>query len=338
MFKGIITIFLLFSLITTTHFAEKQDSFFPVLGYSDDFGTLYGGYYYKNLNTGGKFTLSATNSDRGYKVKTEFDRVPLSENKLELDGIITLQDWSDFYYGNGNNTKGSAETKIFHRYLTIKTTLRYQLSKFNSVGLFTSFKTREEHLDKQENQRFFSDFSMVQFGFIQQFDTRDYTTNATKGMYFSTTISTYPKQLNTSKQAKSILKWTVDFRYFKPLYNGTFAFKAFIGHNSGKNQNYFQLFKLGGSSLLRGTHINRYNGPSLTALQCEYRFPIYKIVSGSIFIDAGQVSQNPSFSDLHLSKGIGVHVKVGSGSGALRFNKGYSEDYDKFHVSYNHAF
>ena len=338
MFKHLIPLLIFFLTISITTFAEKKDSFFPILGYSDDFGTLYGGYYYRNLDTGGKFSLSATNSDRGYKINTEFDRVPIKNNKFELDGKITLQDWSNFYYGDGNNTKSSDETKIFHRYLTMKGTLRYQLSKSNSIGLFTSFKTREEHLNKQKNQRLFSDFSMIQIGFIQQFDTRDYTTNTTKGIYFRTTISTYPKQLNTSKQAKSILNWTVDFRYFKPFYNGTFAFRSFIGHYSGKNQNYFQLFKLGGSSLLRGTHTNRYNGPALTAIQCEYRFPLYKIVSGSIFIDAGQTSQAPSLSDLHLSKGVGVHVKVGSGSGALRFNKGYSEDYDKFHVSYNHAF
>ena len=56
MFKGLISLFLLF-LIATPHFAEKKDSFFPILGYSDDFGTLYGGYYYRNLDTGGKFTL-----------------------------------------------------------------------------------------------------------------------------------------------------------------------------------------------------------------------------------------------------------------------------------------
>ena len=56
------------------------------------------------------------------------------------------------------------------------------------------------------------------------------------------------------------------------------------------------------------------------------------------FLDAGQTGNTIGIHELHLSKGFGFHVKVGKGNASLRFEKGYSEDHDKFYVNFNHAF
>ena len=73
----------------------------------------------------------------------KFDRLRLNHN-WELDGDIQIKDWSDLYYGTGNQTSASNETKLFHKVGKLSMTFRKEMSKEKSLGLFSALKPEKK--------------------------------------------------------------------------------------------------------------------------------------------------------------------------------------------------
>ena len=69
--------------------------------------------------------------------------------------------------------------------------------------------------------------------------------------------------------------------------------------------------QLGGSVLMRGYLRDRFRNRALTLLSAEYSFPITDVISGYLFIDAGEVWNDLQDIDL-------VQAAVGFGGGRPR--------------------
>lgn len=119
---------------------------------------------------------------------------------------------------------------------------------------------------------------------------------------------------------------TFDFRKYKDLTNWLiFAFKIKIGSIFSYDNDgiipFEERFYSGGSSSIRGWGrfelgpsdiLNKpIGGKSLLELNAEFRYPIYSIVSGVVFLDFGNVWKNEltyKFDDLRYSSGWGLRV------------------------------
>ena len=94
-------------------------------------------------------------------------------------------------------------------------------------------------------------------------------------------------------------------------------------------------FFTGGSTSVRGFPENRLGprdaagnpvgGEALAVLSAEWRFPLWRWVSGAVFIDAGTVT--PEVDDLSFSafkSGAGAGLRVATPVGPIRFDAGYA--------------
>jgi outer membrane protein insertion porin family len=93
-------------------------------------------------------------------------------------------------------------------------------------------------------------------------------------------------------------------------------------------------FFAGGATTIRGYHEkhvgprdadgNPTGGDALVLLNAEWRFPIWQVISGALFVDSGAVTR--TVGDLGraaFKTGVGVGLRVGTPVGPLRLDVGY---------------
>lgn len=100
-------------------------------------------------------------------------------------------------------------------------------------------------------------------------------------------------------------------------------------------------FRLGGADGLRGYDAHEIVGDTMLLANLEYRFPIYKPVSGVVFVDAGQAwtqGDPVDLTDLVWNVGLGLRIDIGA-LGMIRLDYGMSPHHDgAFHFSIGQQF
>lgn len=132
------------------------------------------------------------------------------------------------------------------------------------------------------------------------------------------------------------LRWHEDF--FAPLFSCPLVFSSriYAGSSNGKASYLFK-YRLGGH-LLRGYRYGRFRGDRIYAFQEELRFPVWSFVSGSVFIEAGEASED-RFQGPLLSSGVGIKLALPPDYVAkIRFDVGFSAESINLMMQANHAF
>ena len=93
----------------------------------------------------------------------------------------------------------------------------------------------------------------------------------------------------------SFRKTTIDLQQFVPLLHGhrVLAFRAlavFSDASGGQAVPFYLSPTFGGLNVGRGYPTFRFRDRNLLALQAEYRYQVSPLVSGAVFVDAGQVA------------------------------------------------
>ena len=140
-------------------------------------------------------------------------------------------------------------------------------------------------------------------------------------------------------------KARIDLQQFVPLLHGhrVLAFRAlavFTDPGDGHTVPFYLMPTYGGLSVGRGYPTFRFRDRNLLALQGEYRYQVNPLVSGAVFVDAGQVA--PSFEAIQWSQfkttyGLGVRFGAAGGA-ALRFDLAFGGDGPTFIFGMGHAF
>jgi hypothetical protein len=143
----------------------------------------------------------------------------------------------------------------------------------------------------------------------------------------------------------SFRRTTVDLQQFVPLLHEhrVIAFRAlgvFSDTSEGQAVPFYLSPTLGGLNVGRGYPTFRFRDRNLLALQLEYRYQVSPLVSGALFVDAGQVA--PAVRAIEWSRfktTYGTGVRFGAAGGAaLRFDLAFGGEGPTFILGLGHAF
>ena len=96
----------------------------------------------------------------------------------------------------------------------------------------------------------------------------------------------------------------------------------------------------GGLNVGRGYPTFRFRDRNMLALQAEYRYQVNPLVSGAVFVDAGQVAPRVraiEWSQFKTTYGAGVRFGAAGGA-ALRFDLAFGGERPTFIFGLGHAF
>lgn len=141
-------------------------------------------------------------------------------------------------------------------------------------------------------------------GIFTQYDSRDISYNASKGIFFKTEFKWYPKWLgNTGRDFGRV---SVTFDAYKKIWKGgILAYDLFADFTFG-NPSWHMYSKLGGMERMRGYYQGRYRDKYLVETQVELRQKIYRRHGIVGWIGVGQVWGRNKFDFDHTLCSFGV--------------------------------
>lgn len=150
-------------------------------------------------------------------------------------------------------------------------------------------------------------------GLFLQYDTRDITFNASKGIFVKAEAKIYPEFLGNTK--RTFGRFAVTFNAYKRLWKGcTFAYDIFADFTVG-TPSWHMYAKLGGTDRMRGYYEGRYRDKRLVETQIELRQKIYRRHGIVGWIGVGQVwgTQKFEWSNTLYSFGCGYRFEFKKG-------------------------
>ena len=165
---------------------------------------------------------------------------------------------------------------------------------------------------------------------------------ASRGGRYQATLASYDDR---AFDQYSFRKTTVDLQQFVPLLHGhrVLAVRALAVVSDTSNGQVVPFYlspTYGGLNVGRGYPTFRFRDRHMLALQAEYRYQVSPLVSGAIFVDAGQVAPRVraiQWSQFKTTYGTGVRFGAGGGA-ALRFDLAFGGEGPTFIFGLGHAF
>lgn len=165
---------------------------------------------------------------------------------------------------------------------------------------------------------------------------------ASRGGRYQVTFSSYR---DTEAHRYSFRQTRIDLQQHVPLLRSqrvlSFRALAVLSDPAAGNEVPFYLAPtFGGVTVGRGYPTFRFRDRHLLVLQGEYRYQINPLMSGALFVDAGQVAPRTrelAWSKFETTYGLGVRFGA-AGSAALRFDLAFGGDGPTLVLGMGHAF
>ena len=309
------------------YFRTKSSMIFPY-GFYDALSLFNVGISYTNfdlLNSGVSLYSDAAWSTRNmWSVNLQFF-IPSPVKKTSLKASFHFDNLNRLFYVMGNNTLEGNKFEYgaisFNESVSATTTwnkfwkLTYSLS-------FDQFKTdiyentiHSEVIGSEVIGSEGSNQALISLSFI--YDSRDHQNNPWEGILLSVTPEFSPKFLGSTNRFERL---TFDARGFftifpRNIFCARLQYRQVIGDAPFNYLPYF-----GGSITGRGYYTSRFSDRTGLSGQAEYRFPVWKIISGVAFYDIGQVQKSPKdfrIKDFHHSAGFGPRFSFGSNENSI---------------------
>lgn len=146
-------------------------------------------------------------------------------------------------------------------------------------------------------------------GLFVQYDTRDVTFNASKGIFLKAEAKWYPRMLGNTK--RNFGRFTLTFDFYQKLWKGAvLAYDLYADATAG-TPSWHMYSKLGGMERMRGYYEGRYRDKRLVETQLELRQKIYRRHGVVGWIGAGNIwgRQNFHWKNTLYSFGCGYRFE-----------------------------
>lgn len=256
-------------------------------------------------------------------------------NDWMIEGFADFRIYPNRYYGTGNESswdyQGYTEDVLSFDY-------EFRRRVFSSfyVGLLwnlrAAFRMQEtEYRDKSGDEipepptadveAEFQPYVNQGFGLQVAYDSRDDFQYPLSGGYHRTSVELFSKVFGSDFD---YLFWTVDARQYVPTFANQVLALQFLSEVRNGTMNFPNMAELGGPALMRGYYRGRYRANNILLFQAEYRFPIYKRLTGVGFGNVGEVYGRESpfqFDALRWTAGGGLRFRFGEHT-YIRFDVG----------------
>lgn len=246
--------------------------------------------------------------------------IPSPIKRTSLKAVFHFDNLNRLFYGTGNNTL--SENKTEYGSLSLKesisgTTTWNKHWKLSYSISFEQFKTstNADIIPSTINGANGGNRTLLSLSFI--FDSRDHQNNPWKGAFISVSPELSPKFTGSKSQFG---KLSFDARCYLPLLDRNILCARILYRQAFGDVPYYYLPDFGGSLTGRGYYVSRFIDRTGIYGQAEYRFPAWKIISGVLFYDIGQVQNKPSdfsISSFHHSAGFGPRFSFGSNENSI---------------------
>ncbi len=175
-------------------------------------------------------------------------------------------------------------------------------------------------------------------------DYRDSANYPTRGIYFYTKYTAYPKFYQNKSFYKKV---SADFRTY---FNLSFINKAVIAFRIGGEKNFgtypiFDACYLGGKENLRSYVLERFAGDAAVYMQSDLRLPLTKVkiiingVAGMLaFAETGKVFTGTADKQWHPSFGTGFYFTALNHTFNIVYNIGFSKELTTHYITTKFAF
>lgn len=298
-------------------------SWAPALAYNSTFGLLFGISYFRrpyykpgsDLTTSVAFTTKATGA-----LITQYRY--LTAGPWQYDLNFRVSNFFTPYFGEGDQTNLDSRVNIKNWNMSILTGPEYFWTEALSTGFPLDYRMRNE----PDSHYFPNESSLAIAPYIR------YNTHILEGAAFFTqrhqfTVRVLPSAMTTVAGADTLLQTELDLRFFLRVAKQTvFATRAWAARSFGE-PTFLYRYSLGGNNILRGHLANRFRGKHAVALQEEFRFPVYGLVSGAVFGDLADVSENDNFEHWKATYGPGLRIALPpDGVAKMRLDVGFAYD------------
>ncbi len=218
------------------------------------------------------------------------------------------------YYGTGSTSRAAdveSYSVNFPRfdfsYAYTKNKIWYYGAGFKYDG-FDIVEREDQGLLDTEQPIGYTGGTKLNLQFLIVRDKRDNIISSTQGSYFEIKVE---KSLPEFITPFDYHKASIDYRYFIPLKEKlTLALKAASFHTSA-NTPFFDYEYISSPKRSRGFNDRRYMARNISTIETEFRFPIYKRLSGVAFGSANHIyNDGPfDFSDNILKFGFGTGLR-----------------------------
>ena len=238
-----------------------------------------------------KFTLVGTqNSQYIFNVNPEF----ITKGKeYILSAVFGYTNYPSKFFGIGNNALATSEEAYTAMTSNVTVNIQRQVAAPSRIGVRCEFWDLDLAGLQQNGQLITRQIpgsaggKLNSAGITYEYDTRDNVFSASRGAYHELYIGSAGSALGSDYTR---MEYEVQLRRYIPVLKwDVLAFEAKFDFNNGTVP--FQLMpSVGGSDFLRGYYDHRFMDNNFMGCQAEYRFPVHKLLSISVFGAAGEVA------------------------------------------------
>ena len=222
--------------------------------------------------------------------------------------------------------------------------LRLKIPLTFNLGIFTS--AAREKVNAREfgiRELGLKDYSALSLTGGFRFDDRDFIYNPKSGVFYETSFT------RTSRREEGIgtitgRRFGIRAEYYKKIRNRSVLAIVINGYDSRYNNSlvpFAELYRVGGSSSLRGYREDQFRGAQVGWSNIEYRVITGKLSRMFLFGDAGFISGTPNGRDeSKLSYGAGMRITTAIGQIGIDYGIGEDDTFSngKVHISLNGVF
>lgn len=275
----------------------------PILAYNAVDGVILGAalFYYPEK----KLEKSESASLRFLANKDKHDKAIIDYKKLasnETYGFALSASFDNFDYAEYDDASSSEYQMVSAERFNFKPQILLPSSQHHEWSLFFDLRQRDENPIK--NEQLSSDETFrYSIGMDYQISDLDDNLNPTSGSLQKISVSVLPSQ-NTLLSTAAV---DIDLRHYYQLSKYIIGASRLSAGIYSAQPGYLFRYQLGGEEGLRGFDANRFYGKKFYLLQQELRFPIWRIVEGVAFVEAGEAASS-HFKQHRTVTGLGVRI------------------------------
>lgn len=273
-----------------------------------------------------------------WNIFTKYDR-------MLYKGEMRYRIFPDRFYGIGNRTSLEDEERFQYSLFSFKFLVLKRFFRSWYIGADVNFDY-EYDLKVDPNKELgqgdivgYRGGTTVGAGLVATWDTRDNAINAYSGHYFQ--LSTY---FNSSVLGSDFNynRYSVEYRGFKQVGKKSVLALNVLGQFTSGEVPFLDLPRAGSDQILRGYATYRYRDRNRTAMQVEYRLPLFWRIGAVAFAGLGDVYDSPkdvSMRTIKYSYGGGLRLNLNRTERInLRLDYGWGRNSSAFYLAIIESF